>query len=48
LRRCSGEGASSVLGRDEGFVIVVTVVIGLFLLAVLWAASDVLHALGWL
>ena len=36
-----------MLGRDPVFVIVVTVVIAMFLLAVVWAARDLLHALGW-
>jgi hypothetical protein len=35
-----------VLGRDPVFVIVVAVVIAMFLLAVVWAAQDLLHALG--
>jgi hypothetical protein len=37
-----------VLGRDTLFAIVVAVVIAMFVLAVVWAGWDLLHALGWL
>ena len=36
-----------MLGRDPGFVFVVTIVLAVFLFAVVWAAHDLLYALGW-